>query len=299
MRRHRTPSARGVLLLLALLGLAGTASASASATVPKKGAVPVLIFPVAGPATYVDDFGQPRTGGTHEGNDLMATKKTPVVAVESGKVKFWTTSVSAGCMLYLYGDSGTMYEYIHLNNDLTMRNDNKGTCVPGVSYARGLRNGAKVTAGQMIGYVGDSGDANGIASHLHFEVHPNGGAAVSPYPYLQSAQHLLFFAKVGTPFTLALSGTVVSTTDTTLTLTLATLQAFPMNLKLKGLAQQLTLAVPETAVVQQKPPATPGARLLAAFEGEPVVVWTQPALATTKAMLGTDGALSAALVQLG
>jgi len=294
MRRHRTTSARGVLLLLALLGAAG-----ASAAVPKKGAVPVLIFPVAGAATYIDDFGQARPGGTHQGNDLMAAKKTPVVAVEAGTVKFWTTSANAGCMLYLHGDSGTTYMYIHLNNDLTMRNDNRGKCVPGVSYARGLKDGAKVSAGQMIGYVGDSGDANGIASHLHFEVHPGGGAAVSPYPFLQSAQHLLFFAKVGTPFTLALTGTVVTATDTTLTLQLATLQAFPMNLKLKGLTQQLVLTVPATALVQQKPPATPGARLLAAYEGEPVVVWTQPALATTKAMLGTDGALSAALVQLG
>jgi hypothetical protein len=295
MRRHRTTSARGVLLLLALLGVAGAASAA----VPKKGAVPVLIFPVAGTATYIDDFGQARAGGTHQGNDLMAAKKTPVVAVEAGTVKFWTTSANAGCMLYLHGDSGTTYMYIHLNNDLTMRNDNRGKCVPGVSYARGLKDGAKVSAGQMIGYVGDSGDANGIASHLHFEVHPGGGAAVSPYPYLQSAQHLLFFAKVGTPFTLALTGTVVTATDTTLTLQLATLQAFPMNLKLKGLTQQVVLAVPPTAVVQQKPPASPGARLLAAYEGEPVVGWTQPALATTKAMLGTDGALSAALVQLG
>jgi hypothetical protein len=295
MRRHRTTSARGVLLLLALLGVAGAASAA----VPKKGAVPVLIFPVAGAATYIDDFGQARAGGAHQGNDLMAAKKTPVVAVEAGTVKFWTTSANAGCMLYLHGDSGTTYMYIHLNNDLTMRNDNRGKCVPGVSYARGLKDGAKVSAGQMVGYVGDSGDANGIASHLHFEVHPGGGAAVSPYPYLQSAQHLLFFAKVGTPFTLALAGTVVTATDTTLTLQLATLQAFPMNLKLKGLTQQLVLAVPPTAVVQQKPPAGPGSRLLAAYEGEPVVVWTQPALTTTKAMLGTDGALSAALVQLG
>ena len=293
MSRHRT-TARGVLLLF-VLGLAGAAQAA----VPKKGTVPTLIFPVAGPTTYIDDFGQPRPGGPHQGNDLVAAKKTPVVAVEAGKVKFWTTSTSAGCMLYLYGDSGTTYDYIHLNNDLTMGNDNRGKCVPGVSYARGLKDGAKVTAGQLLGYVGDSGDANGIHAHLHFEVHPGGGAAVSPFPYLQSAQHLLFFAKLGTPFTLALTGTVVTASDTSLRLQLATLQAFPMNLKLKGLTQQLTLALPATAIIQHKPPATPGSRLLTAYEGEAVVVWTQPALATTKAMLGADGALSAALVQLG
>ncbi len=293
MRRHRT-TARGGLLLLFLLGAAGSAFAA-----NPKGSVPTLIFPVAGAVSYIDDFGQARPGGAHQGNDLMAVKKTPVVAVEPGKVKFWTTSAAAGCMLYLYGESGTTYMYIHLNNDLTMRNDNRGTCVAGVSYARGLKDGAKVQAGQMIGYVGDSGDANGIASHLHFEVHPNNGAAVSPYPYLQSAQRLLFFAKLGTPFTLALTGTVVTTTDTTLTLTVSLLQSFPMNVKLKGLTQQLTLTVPATAVILQKPPAAPGARLLSAYEGEPVVVWTQPAPATLKAMLGADGALNAALVQLG
>jgi Peptidase family M23 len=294
MNRHRT-TARGALLLLLLLGLAGAAAAAN----PKSGAVPTLVFPVAGPATYTDDFGQPRPGGVHQGNDLLAAKKTPVVAAEPGKVKFWTTSASAGCMLYLYGASGTTYLYIHLNNDLTMRNDNRGSCVPGVAYAPGLKDGAKVMAGQMLGYVGDSGDANGIHPHLHFEVHPGGGAAVSPYPYLQSAQHLLFYAKSGTPFTLALTGTVVSADDTTLKLQLSTLQAFPMNFKLAKLTQTLVLSVPETAVIQQKPPAAPGSRLLSAYEGEPVVVWTQPALATTKAMLGTDGALTAALVQLG
>ena len=292
--RHRT-GARGVLLLICFLGLAGTASGAT----PQKGAVPALIFPVAGPTTYVDDFGQARAGGAHQGNDLMAAKKTPAVAVEAGRVKFWTTSASAGCMLYLYGASGTTYLYIHLNNDLTMRNDNRGKCVPGVSYARGLKDGAKVQAGQMIGYVGDSGDANGIASHLHFEVHPGGGAAVSPYPYLQTAQHLLFYAKAGTPFSLALTGTVVSSTDTTLTLTVSQLRAFPMNLTLKKLTQQLTLTVPATATVQAKSSEPPALRLLSAYQGEPVVVWTQPALATTKAMLGADGALNAALVQLG
>src|SRR5204862_3303080 len=208
---------------------------TAAAAVPKKGSVPTLVFPVAGPTTYVDDFGQPRPGGLHQGNDLMAAKKTPVVAVEPGKVKFWTTSASAGCMLYLYGESGTTYLYIHLNNDLTMRNDNRGKCVPGVSYARGLKDGARVQAAEMIGYVGDSGDANGGASHLHFEVHPGGGAAVSPFPYLQAAQHLLFFAKAGTPVMLALTGTIVSVTDTALTMQVSLLLAFPMNVTLTGL----------------------------------------------------------------
>ena len=229
MRRRRSTAARGVLLLVVSLGLAGSASAANR----KTGAVPTLIFPVAGDVTYIDDFGQARPGGAHQGNDLMGVKKTPVVAVESGKVTFWTTSAGAGCMLYLYGDSGTMYEYIHLNNDLTMKNDNRGSCVPGVSYARGLRNAAHVQAGQMVGYLGDSGDANGIASHLHFEVHPNGGAAVSPYAYLQSAQRLLFFAKLGTPFTLALTGKVVSASDTSLTVQVSLLQGFPMNLTSK------------------------------------------------------------------
>ena len=293
MRRRRSTAARGVLLLVLSLGLAG----SASAANPKSGAVPTLIFPVAGDVTYIDDFGQARPGGPHQGNDLMGVKKTPVVAVESGKVTFWTTSAGAGCMLYLYGDSGTMYEYIHLNNDLTMKNDNRGSCVPGVSYARGLKSGTHVQAGQMVGYLGDSGDANGIASHLHFEVHPSGGAAVSPYAYLQSAQRLLFFAKLGTPFTLALTGKVVSASDTSLTVQVSLLQGFPMNLTSKNVARPLTLTVPATAVIQQKSVVSP--RLLSAYEGEPVVVWTQPASATLKAMLGADGALSAALIQLG
>src|SRR3954452_19407644 len=279
------------------LALVLMTAASATAANPKKIGVPTLLFPVAGATTYQDDFGQARAGGVHQGNDLLATKKTPVIAAESGTVKFWTTSASAGCMLYLYGESGTMYEYIHLNNDVTMKNDNRGKCVAGMSYAKGLKDGAKVTAGQQIGYVGDSGDANGIASHLHFEVHPNGGAATDPYPYLQTAQHLLFFAKLGTPFTLALTGTVVSSTDTSLKVQLSLLQAFPMNGKLKTLATPVTLTVPTTATITQKSVTSP--RLLSAYEGEHVVVWTQPAPATMKAMLGTDGALTAALVQLG
>ena len=122
----------------------------------------------------------------------MAAKRTPVVAVESGRVVKYTRSANAGCMLYLYGRSGTTYMYIHLNNDRTLGNDNRGGCRNRIAYAPGLERRQWVRAGELIAYVGDSGDANGIDSHLHFEVHPGGGRAVSPYPYLQRARRHLY-----------------------------------------------------------------------------------------------------------
>ena len=195
------------IISLVLLALAASAAAA-----PDKG-VPRLIFPVVGAVEYSDDFGDPRAGGTHEGNDILAARHAPAVAVEAGTVKFWTTSAQAGCMLYLYGASGTTYLYIHLNNDLTSHNDNRGSCIAGTSYAPGLKSGAHVAAGQLVGYVGDSGDANGIHPHLHFEVHPGDGAAVSPYPYLKKARPLLFYAKKGTTVSVNLTGTVVSSLD--------------------------------------------------------------------------------------
>ena len=170
------------LVLGALLGTPGTVLAK----------VPRLIFPVVGNVTYTNDFGNARHTGSHEGNDLMAPWRAPAVATEAGTIRIYTRSANAGCMLYLYGKSGTTYLYIHLNNDRTAKNDNKGGCKPGVAYAPGLKDGQRVRAGQLIGYVGDSGDANGIADHLHFEVHPNGGGAVSPYRHLRRAEKLLF-----------------------------------------------------------------------------------------------------------
>ena len=85
-------------------------------------------------------------------------------------------------MLHLYGASKTTYLYIHLNNDLTARNDNRGECAQGVAYAKGLKNGAHVERRAAIGYVGDSGDANGGATAPALRGASNGGAAVDPYP---------------------------------------------------------------------------------------------------------------------
>ena len=180
---HRT-TARGVLFLLLLWALTGTAHAGEP---PDR-----IIFPVVGKVTYQDDFGDARGQGGHQGNDIMAPRRALAVAAERGRVEFHTTSWRAGCMLYLHGASGTTYLYIHLNNDLTRANDNRGGCVQGVAYAPRLRDGQRVRAGQLLGYVGDSGDANGISPHLHFELHPNGGSAVSPYRWLRAARRVLF-----------------------------------------------------------------------------------------------------------
>ena len=110
-------------------------------------------------------------------------------------------------MLYLYGKSGTTYLYIHLNNDLTEKSEDKGGCKLGVAYA--VDDGAKVTAGEQIAYLGDSGDAEGH-HHLHFEVHPNDGADVNPFPYLNAAERLLFPGRIGTSFSLGVRGIPVA-----------------------------------------------------------------------------------------
>jgi hypothetical protein len=273
---------------------AGPAAASTS------GKVPPLVFPVLGAASYIDDFGDPRGQGRHEGNDIVAPRRAFALAAETGTVKFHITSSRAGCMLYLEGESGTEYLYIHLNNDLTLRNDNRGKCVNGTAYA--VKNGAKVAAGQQIAYVGDSGDANGGNSHLHFEVHPGGGKAVSPYPYLQKAYRLLFAAKPGTPFSLTLTGTVVSATIDRLVMNVSTSQAWPSGLTLTKLNRSIALTVPEATMVQSLNPSAAVrtvSSLALAAKGDRVVVWTQPAPATLKAQRADDGVLSSALIQLG
>jgi hypothetical protein len=293
VRSHRT-TARGALFLFLLAGLlAGTAAArSSTATKP-------IIFPVFGTVRYTDDFGDPRAGGRHQGIDIVAPRKSLALAAESGKVKFWSSSAAAGCMLYLYGASGTTYLYIHLNNDLTRKNDNRGKCVAGTAYAPGLKDGAKVTAGQPIGFVGDSGDANGIHPHLHFEVHPGGGRAVDPLPYLQTGQRLLFAAPKGTPFTLELVGTVLKAGDEALQLKVSDVRAWPMGQHQTNLRRSLLLSVPSTTIVQSvSGSAIRSTTIASARKGQKVKVWTMPATATLKTARGDDLALEAALVLL-
>ncbi len=225
------------------------AAGSAAASPEARSDVPSpFVFPVVGPYRYTNDFGDPRPQGRHEGNDILAPKRSPAVAVEDGKIKLWTTSARAGCMLYLYGASGTTYLYIHLNNDLTKANDNKGKCVAGTAYWPGLKDGATVVAGQPLGYVGDSGDADGTP-HLHFEVHPKDGGPVNPYPYLNRATRVLFTAAPGSAVTLSLKGSVVSATPDRISVKVKTVTVFPISLTLLGLRKPIVLTLPASALV--------------------------------------------------
>lgn len=132
-----------------------------------------FVFPIAGPHSYSDTFGAPRMFGTsyahlHQGTDIFAASGTPLVAVERGVVIRMGSDVLGGTKLWLVGASGTRYYYAHLSG-----------------FAEGLVDNTVVSAGQLVGYVGNTGNALTTPAHLHFEVHPNGGPAVNPYPLLR------------------------------------------------------------------------------------------------------------------
>jgi hypothetical protein len=285
MLSHRT-TARGLLAAL-LLGLAAGVAAAAEKPVPR------LVFPVVGSVQYRDDFGEPRGSTRHQGNDLMAPKRALAVAAEAGKVKLWTSSSRAGCMLYLYGDSGTTYLYVHLNNDLTKSNDNRGlNCEAGTAFAPGLKSGEHVEAGEWIAYVGDSGDADGGASHLHFEVHPGDGAAVSPYPYLRKARKLLYSARAGETVQLSLNGKLVSVGGGRLQMTVSSLRVLPKGPTIPKVNRTLELDLPDTAVFEKLDgKKLSPARVARLLPSPSIVVWTSPGGTTLGEKLGAPGAL--------
>ena len=300
-------TARAVFLAAAILGLtAGTASARtdrqpeppAGKAPPKPIPAPkpepaarTIVFPVVGPARFTDDYGDARGNGRHDGNDIMAPKKALAVAAEAGKVKLWTTSWRAGCMLYLYGKSGTTYLYIHLNNDLTAKNDNRGKCVAGVAYAKGLKTGDAVAAGQPVGYVGDSGDADGIAAHLHFEVHPNDKGSVNPFPFLRKARRVLFAAPPQSIVSLALRGSFVATEPAKVEVKVDSLRV-STGLQVAKIGRILRLRLPETAFVEWVggiPVAV--ARLTTIRKGQALTAYTAEDFVTLDAQLGKPDVL--------
>jgi hypothetical protein len=147
-----------------------------------------MIFPHLAGEThgYSDTFGACR--GTncsrrHNGIDIMADKMVPIVAVASGTVG-WMHDDQGGncCAMELNHDDGWESWYIHMNNDTPGTDDGQGW-----GFADGIVPGAEVEAGQLIGWVGDSGNAEGTAPHTHFELHDPTGTVINPYESLLAA----------------------------------------------------------------------------------------------------------------
>lgn len=133
---------------------------------PVIGSGAIQTCPVAGPNSFVDSFGDPRPGGrSHEGIDMIAARGTPVVAVHSGSVHRTSSSIGGYGVVLSHDGSSDWTFYTHF--------DSFG------AYGEG----AHVSAGSVIGYVGNTGTT---VYHLHFEYHPGGGAAVDPYSTLLS-----------------------------------------------------------------------------------------------------------------
>jgi hypothetical protein len=257
-----------------------------------------ILFPVIGPVHYTNDFGAARGSRSHQGNDIMAPRRAPVIAVEAGRVEIPSWS-SRDCALILHGKSGTEYWHLHLNNDRGNRNDNRGGCRAGVSYAPGLRNGQQVRAGQQIGFVGNSGNADGVAPHLHFELHPNGRRAVSPYKWLRRAPRLLYAVPGNVERArLALFGTMLERDD----LLTVRIGRVAVSNWWRGAAvgRQVKLAYAPNVVVERKNArgaVGPGA-MTSAEEGERVTVWTSWFAPTLATQLARPSVLAAERIRL-
>ena len=124
--------------------------------------------PVGTPNGFIDSWGFPRSGGrTHEGVDMFAPMGTPLYAVAQGTIYRVYTNSLGGLAINLIDDEGNMYYYAHLS-------------------AAYVKDGQNVGTGQVIGAVGDSGNARGTPPHVHLQFHPGNGAPVNPYPLAYS-----------------------------------------------------------------------------------------------------------------
>lgn len=186
---------RLALTALADEGFAAGRAAYGDAAISMDRVVVPMVFPIVGGASYSDTFLACRSGCTrkHLGQDLMAPKMRPLVAVFNGTITSLKreSTPGEGNYLALRGDHGWTAMYIHLNNDTPGTDDGRGTALH--AFAPGIAVGKRVVQGQLLGWNGDSGNAEGTAPHCHFELRRNGdwnGTVYNPKPSLDAAVRL-------------------------------------------------------------------------------------------------------------
>jgi len=142
------------------------------------------VFPHLGDeVAFRDSWGARRPGGRrHEGTDIISPRGTPIVAVADGTVTRLGNSRASGYNIRIDHGNGWATSYLHLNNDTIGTDDGEGGTW--TAFYPTLMEGDTVTAGQVIGYVGDSGNAEQTVPHTHFALSFD-GTKTNPYPYLQ------------------------------------------------------------------------------------------------------------------
>ena len=144
-----------------------------------------IAFPTDRDVTFEDSFGDARTGHSHEGIDLMGEKMMPLYAAVDGMVaEVVIPEASWGYAIVLRDADGYTYHYLHVNDDTPGTDDGNGGTEH--AYAPGIAPWTSVTKGQLIGWMGDSGNAENAGAHLHFEIRASGGTAINPYASLMA-----------------------------------------------------------------------------------------------------------------
>ena len=144
------------------------------------------VFPQEiGPTEFRDTYGQSRSGGrSHKGTDLLAPRMTEIYALADGTVTYVGTNNLSGRNIKVAHGEGWESYYVHLNNDNVGTDD--GAAPWSLAVAPGIDEGVQVVAGQLIGWVGDSGNAEGTTPHTHFELRKDGNP-INAYQILVAA----------------------------------------------------------------------------------------------------------------
>ena len=154
------------------------------------GVVREISFPVLGPVRYGNDWGNCRDGCSrrHLGNDMLGVRMQPLLAAVDGtvtRVRYENSGI-AGSSITVTGADGWRYNYFHVNNDTPGTDDGAAGTEWQISPQVTL--GSQVRAGQVIAYMGDSGNAEGSVPHVHFEIRQPDGTPINPYHSLVAAQ---------------------------------------------------------------------------------------------------------------
>lgn len=152
----------------------------------ERSAFVLTVFPHESADTgFSNSWGNRRSGGRrHTGTDIISPRGTEVLAVADGVITALGEGRLSGYFIRIDHGDGWATSYMHLNNDTYGTDDGEGGTW--TAFFPTLQEGDEVIAGEVIGYVGDSGNAEGTVPHTHFEVKYDGDK-VNPYNYLQAA----------------------------------------------------------------------------------------------------------------